>query len=360
MFGTLSILDQLSLIKTQTAIEYGETRLLDDFNRFLAVQNARVAELTSIFIEDTTDRLSSYGIGSRIEMGKADEFGRSDAQKTFPSTADIGWPLDLFQASLQWTRRFLLVAPVSELATQMKAVEEADMRAVRREIQRALFTPTNRLSYKDRFVDNATLPVRALFNADSAPIPEDDYGNVFDGSTHNHYVGTGSLTAANITALVNNVAEHGVSSSGNMKLYINRAQEAVVKGFTDNFDAYGPLLINPGPGSTADQIQGNPRLDVYNIYDRPIGIWDGAVEVWVKPWVFPSYIVCIDEDPQKKVLRRRYRTAVGLDLQLVAEDEKYPLRARTVEREFGMGVWNRDKAAILYTANSTYAAPTIV
>lgn len=360
MFGTLSILDQLALIKNQTAVEYGEERLAQDFQRFLAVQNARVQELTSLLVEDTTERLSSYGTGARIEMNKADEFARSDAQKVFPTTTDIGWPLDLFQASIQWTRKFLQVAPVSELAIQMQAVEEADMRNVRKEIQRALFTPTNRLTYKDRLVDNATLPVRALLNADSAPIPEDEFGNTFDASTHTHYSGTGSLAAADITSLVNNVAEHGVSGTSNLKIYINRAQEATIRGFTNNFDPYAPTLIDPGPGSTADVIVGNPRVQPFSIYNRPIGIWDGVTEIWVKPWIFANYILVVDEDPTRRVLRRRTRPQVGGNLELVVEDERYPLRARTVEREFGISVWNRDRAAVLYTANSTYAAPTIV
>jgi hypothetical protein len=56
----------------------------------------------------------------------------------------------------------------------------------------------------------------------------------------------------------------------------------------------------------------------------------------------------------------RVRQAAGGfgDLQIAAEDEQYPLRARFMEREFGIGVWNRTAAAVLYTANSTYSAPT--
>lgn len=358
MFGTLSVLDQLALIKNQTAVEYGEQRLADQFQVFYDSQNALVQELSGILIEDTQERLASYGTGARLEMYKADEFGRADAQKARPATTDIGWPLDLFQISLQWTRKFLQVAPVSELAIQTRAVGEADLRALRREIQRALFTPTNNLSYKDRFVDGVTLPIRRLLNADGAPIPEDQYGNVFNGGSHTHYLGTGSLVAADIVSLVQTVVEHNLRP--NMKIYINRAQEAAISAMP-NFDKYSLPLINPGPGSTADEIVGNPRLNVFNVNDRPIGIWDGAIEVWVKPWVIANYIIAIDEDAQNKVLRRRTRAATGGgQLQLVVEDERYPLRAQTSEREYGISTWSRDKAAILYTANATYAAPSIV
>ena len=39
--------------------------------------------------------------------------------------------------------------------------------------------------------------------------------------------------------------------------------------------------------------------------------------------------------------------------------EAHPLRARTLEREFGVAVWQRTNGAALYTGNATYAAPTI-
>ena len=39
--------------------------------------------------------------------------------------------------------------------------------------------------------------------------------------------------------------------------------------------------------------------------------------------------------------------------------EVHPLRARGFQREFGIGVRNRWGAAVLFTGNATYAAPTI-
>jgi hypothetical protein len=46
-------------------------------------------------------------------------------------------------------------------------------------------------------------------------------------------------------------------------------------------------------------------------------------------------------------------------LRLVSDTDGHPLFARTYERQFGMGVWNRTAAACLYFANATYASPTI-
>ena len=356
VYGTHSVLDQLALIRNQTAAEYGEERLADEFARFLAAQNALVEAMVGDLVEFTDVRLTSYGTGARMEMIKADEYTRADAQKAVPTPTDIGFPLEPFQITLQWTRKYLQVATVADLAASMNAVREADERNVRREIQRALFTPTNNLTYVDRMVDGVTLPIRRLLNADSAPIPEDEFGNTFDGATHTHYLGTGSFVAADVEAAVATVVEHGVT--GEVRIYINRAQEAAVTGFA-NFTGYGAPLVRPGGGSTADEATGGP-IQPFNLYNRAIGVWDGAVEVWVKPWIPANYLLVVEIDQNKRVLRFRRRAATGNGaLQLVAQDERYPLRAETSEREFGISVWGRDQAAVLRTNNATYAAPTI-
>lgn len=357
-WGTNSILDSLLAFDAQNIFDYGEDRLLNDFQRSLDAHNALVGDMVTTLVEDTTDRIRRYGIEARMEMIEADEYTRADAQKVPPQGVDIGFPLRPYQITLQWTRKAMEVMTPRDMATQMIAAQRADIVNVRRAVQKALYTPTNNLTYKDRFIDNITLPIRALLNADGAAIPEDDYGNTFDGSTHTHYLATASLTAANVTALLDTVIEHGVT--GPMYLYINRAQEAAIRGFTGNFTPYLEGMIRPGPGSTAVEAVGGP-VAPFDLYNRAIGIWNGNVEVWVKPWIYPSYPVAFQADPGRKPLTRRTRpgTAGRGDLRIVADDEKYPLRAETMEREFGIGVWNRDCAAVLYTGGGAYVAPTI-
>jgi hypothetical protein len=357
MYGTLSVLDQLSLIKNQTAAEYDEQRLSDDFQRYFDSQNLLVQQMTADLVEPTTVRLTSYGTGSRIDMIKADEYTRADAQKALPTPTDIGFPLDKFQATLQWTRSYLQVTTVADLANQVKAVGESDLRAVRKEIARALFKPTNNLTYVDRFIDGVTLPLRALYNADSSPIPDDEFGNTFNGATHTHYFGTAAFVAANVETLVTTIIEHG--STGPIRIYINRGQEAAVSAMA-NFDPFLPVRLAPGGGSTADLALGGTLDNTVNPNNRVIGLWDGTFEVWVKPWIYANYVVAVEVDPSNRVLRMRSRPATGSgNLQFVVEDEKYPLRARTAEREYGISVWSRSKAAVLKTDNAVYASPTI-
>jgi len=357
-FGTHSVLDALATFDAQNVLEYGEDQLFADFQRSLDAHNALVDDMVGPLVEETTERVRRYGTESRLDMIEADEYTRADAQKAPLAGVDIGFPLRPYQITLQWTRKFLEIATPADLAKSMTAAQRADVTNTRKAVQRALFTPTNTLGYTDRFIDGVTVPLRALLNADGAAIPTDDFGNVFDGATHTHYLGTAALVAANVEAVLNTVIEHGVS--GPVYIYINRAQEAAITAMA-NFTPFNDPMTQPGGGFTGETATG-AVLRPFDIYNRPIGVWNGAVEVWVKSWVFAGYIVALEADPSRKPLARRTRpgNAGRGALRIVANDERYPLRAETMEREFGVSVWGREQAAVLMTTSATYAAPTIV
>lgn len=354
-YGTYSVLDGLATFDAQNVLDYGEDRLLQDFQRSLAAHNALVDDMIDPLVETTTDRVRRYGVESRLSMIEADEYTRADAQKAPLLGVDIGFPLRSYQLSLQWTRKYLQIATPAQLAATMQAAQRADIANVRVAVQRALFTPTNTLTYKDRMIDGVTIPLRALLNADGAAIPENDFGVTFDGATHTHFLATASLVAANIESLLDTVIEHGVT--GPIFLYINRAQEAAVSGMA-NFDAYIEPRLQRGGGFTGDLTDQDIRP--FDIYNRAIGVWNGAVEVWVKSWIPASYLLAVEVDPGRRVLARRRRAgASNMDaLQIVANDEHYPLRAETMEREFGVSVWGREQAAALFTGGGAYVVPT--
>jgi hypothetical protein len=238
----------------------------------------------------------------------------------------------------------------AELAAQFTAATDAHRKRIVREIKKALFIPTNNTAYVDRLIDNITLALRALVNADGQPIPMGPNGESWDPATHTHYLGTAALVAANITNLLETVREH--YATGSQYLYINRAQEAAVRAMTSNFTAYIDARLTPGSGITT----AGGSLDQANLYNRAIGLFDGA-EVWVKPWTPAAYMVTWLDTVPPLVMRER-QTGSGA-LVIAAEDEAYPLRARTLEAEFGIGVWNRTAAAVLKTDNATYSPPVI-
>ena len=177
------------------------------------------------------------------------------------------------------------------------------------------------------------LPVKALANADGAGLPVGPNGEVFDGTTHNHYLTCatpGTLTVADGQALTRTVLEH--FATGNARLYIAQGDEnawRALTGFVAYFDA---RITQP---ITAAQAAGVP-LNVVSIYNRAIGIFNGA-EVWVKPWMIQGYAFAWVSG-QSVPLCRRIRSVETDAMVLEADNEVHPLRAKQFSREVGFGV----------------------
>lgn len=361
-YGTLTRFDTLATAYNTTVAKFGEDLAWQAIDDALQAHNQQFNEALSLFCEDTTDRLRRYGGPDNMAMEELDEFGTPDAQK-ISAGATLGFPLRFYGIALQWTRLFFQNAMASELAAQITASQDADIRAAHRELKKALFVNNaSGIAFLDRRVDGVSLTLRSLVNADSEPIPVAPDGSTFTASSHTHYAGatvawTGSPTADNLATdlnnLANNVLEHFLS--GQIVILINRAQEARVRtatGFTPYVDA---RVIQGGGLTTA---VGRTPLDMTNMTNRAIGVI-GAAEVWIKPWIPTGYVTALHTGTGSKVLARRTRNAGGGNLELLFDNEIYPLRARALGREHGFSVANRVAGACLYTGNTSYTNPTI-
>lgn len=357
-YGTLDVLSQLDAqAGFQTAAEFGEDRLYEYAERALAIHNTIVGELTMEFVDPTVLQQEQWGTIDEGEFIEVDEYGRSDAQAVEPTPVANGYPLRLFDYTVQWTRKWFQNHRVSEWTNQVRSARTADVRNVIRAIKRGVFTPTNNTTYRDRLVDNLPYTLRAFLNGDGRPIPpQPDTGAIF-ASNHTHYIANaGGLTNVFATAVVNLVLEHGVT--GGLRLVIAQAQEATMRTLAD-FEGYpNPFVTIPADASVA----AGRTLDMIRVNNRPIGMF-GAAEVWVKPWMIPNYLYSYDTAPNRKPLRWRRRagtadTQAG-NLVIAAEDERYPLRAQTLEREFGIGVGEPSNGGIGYIGGGTYVNPTI-
>lgn len=350
-YGTLSVLDTLAAQRVNIAA-YGEDLVFQGLQQALEAHNRIMQEALDDLCEVTTDRQRRFGGPDVMQMDEVDEFGASDVQKVAAGVT-VGFPLRLYQIPVGWTRKYMQNASVAELAAQFIAAQDADVRRVTASIKQAIFTPTN-ATFTDRLVDRVSLSLKALANADGAALPTGPNGETFNGATHTHYLAVatgGTITVADLTSVIEAVLEH--YANGRAMVYINRAQEAAVRGLT-GFVAYLDTRI---VGQTTAAQAPNLPLDPIQLYNRAIGIFDGA-EIWVKPWIPSSYIFAFVAGQQAPLVYRQ-RDEVSGTLQLAYEDEDYPLRARALEREFGVAVWNRVNGAVLYTAANSYAAPTI-
>lgn len=351
-FGTLTTLDTLATLRAQSGViaEIGEDFAFESIDLALQVHNQLLQEAVADFIEPSTDRLRRYGGPDQMQMEELDEFGTAGAQK-INAGATMGFPLQFFGGGLQWSRLYFQNATGAELAAQVSAMMDADVKNVLKRLKYALMTPTN-YTFEDRRVDHVNLPIKALVNADSAPIPIAPDGTTFNASTHTHYLGTNSFVASDLTGLVNTVIEHFLH--GSVKVVINTASEASVRALSGFYPYFDARLTPTISTTNADQVS----LDVMNLTNRAIGVY-GPAEIWIKPWCPANYMIAYMVEPQQKPLVMRTRNAGSGDLELLFDNEIYPLRARNYGREFGFGVWNRVAAAVLYLSNSTYAAPAL-
>jgi hypothetical protein len=355
-FGTLTRFDTLATAFNTTVANFGEDLAWQAIQDALDAHNQQLGESLRELVEDTTDRLRRYGGPDSMAMEELDEFGTPDAQK-IAAGITVGFPLKFYGIGLQWTRLYFMNKMASELAAQVVATQDADVKAIHRELKKALFLSSN-YTFVDRRVDGVSLPVKALVNADGAVIPIAPDGTTFNGATHTHYLGataawpsTTANRATDLNAGINTVLEHFLA--GQILIFINRAEEVSVKA-ADTFTAYLDARLIPATTATAARAP----LDMVNVANRAIGVF-GAAEVWVKPWVPPGYILFMHVGGGGNALVRRTRNGGGGNLELLFDDEAYPLRARTFGREFGFGVYNRVAAAALYTGGTSYTNPTI-
>src|SRR6266702_4584701 len=359
-YGTLTTLDTLASLRAASGnvAEIGEDVAFASIEAALAAHNQLLQESLTGFVDQTTDRLRRYGGPDQMVMEELDEYGTAGTQK-IAAGATLGFPLKFFGGALQWTRLFFQNATGAELAAQVDAMMDADIKNMHKQLKLALFTPTNS-TFEDRRVDHVNLHMKALVNNDGAHIPISPDGTTFAG-THNHYLGaltiawTGSTTptslGADLSALTTTVIENFLS--GAIQILANPAQEVNIRNATGFFPYYDSRLT-----PSVNQTNAMADLDVMNITNRAIGVF-GAAEVWIKPWIPPGYIVAVLVGSPQKALVMRTRNAGSGDLQLLFDNEIFPLRSRSYGREFGFGVWNRVAAAVLDTAHvaGSYAAP---
>ncbi len=352
--GTHTVAD-LQNISTVTAVDYG----LDDIRRILdadlAAYNAVIDDMVTDLAEPTTERERIYGASADGEMYESDEYDRGVAVKA-GAGSNVGFPLRKFVKDIGWTHDYMLQNTPAAIANTMLAIQGMHTRAIRRDIQKAIFLSAN-YTLRDRFVaPQVDLAVKRLVNADSASIPNGPNGETFTAASHTHYdfLDGASPTAAALTALIEDVVEHG---HGNMvKININRAAETAVRALT-GFVAYTDPRLTLGTQAN----QPGTRLDISRLDNRPIGLF-GAAEVWVRSWVPAGYVFAYDAgSPLKPLVYRQHPVGAIRGLRVVASIQDYPLYADVMDSYFGFGVWTRTNGAVLYYAGgaSAYVDPTI-
>lgn len=341
--------DISSLLATNdvSVAEYGMDKTQDILVRDLAAHNMIVMAMLSELAERTGDRQRRYGVSTVGQMQEVDEYGPGSSQKNLPGST-VGFPLKKFTYPLAWTNDWFKMHTPADMAVAVIGAQTAHKARIQLDIKKALFESSNYTSV-DRFVDNIDLAVKRLANADGMTIPNGPNGETYDGATHTHYNANATLTAAAVTATINDVVEHGHGSM--VKVGINLADETAFRALT-GFVAYAdPRLIY-----VATDVPGQ-RLDISRMDNRAIGIF-GAAEVWVKSWVPANYLVVwAAGDGNKPLVFREHPNAAFRGLRLAATFDAYPLYAEWMEAYHGVAVWTRTNGAVLRFNDAAYADP---
>jgi hypothetical protein len=346
--GTHTLAD-LQAITDRTVVQFGIENVLPVIQQELDAHNRVVDDMVADFASRTTEREEPVGGTTSFDMEIADEFNRPRTQK--PGAPDkVGYPLDRFTVGIGWTAEFFQKATPAALVERLLETEAAHVRQLIKSIRKSLMASVN-FSFTPYIEDirDVAVTVRALYNADGFVPPVGPNLEQFVGS-HNHYLGSATLTNAAVGSLITHIAEHSRRSS--IRIYINKADEAAWRALTD-FRPY--LDMRERPSLTRDVA--NVPLEVLVTDDRAIGIIQGA-EVWTKPWMVSNYALGVNITAPDKALRMREPTDVNRrGLRPIAEVATFPYQARVFEALFGFGVYNRGAAAVLQFNNATYTAP---
>lgn len=348
--GTFDITSLMAARGTNTlATELDAEEVRSALDQDNANYAAIVTDMLGDLAETNTSRQATVGSSASGSMMEVDEYSEGPTQKDLPGYF-IYFPLRKFQYPTGWTEQWAKRATLADFASKNTSAQIADSARMRYEIQRAIYTPTN-YTFLDHLVDNASLAVKAFINADSTSMQNGPNGEVFDGTSHTHYDAIAALTAASLTAQINDIAEH--RNGTRIQININTADVATVSALTGFVPLQYPYLtIN----ANANQVA-TPRLNMEQVDNRQIG-WFGSAQVWTKPWAVANYSVAVDLNAPMKPLRRRVEDG-SRGFHLASQWNVHPLHASYYENFYGFAARNRTALHVLRFNNASYAAPTL-
>jgi hypothetical protein len=394
-FGSDGASDTLSALRAANGTSiagYGLDNAYQGIALYLAAQNVITSEMISDFCGMGTDEQRAFGsvTSGTMVMEEMDADGKPASQKTTAGVT-VGFPLRRYAIGVSWNYQYFANNTPADMAVQVQAMATADRQRIQKEIKAALFgnlnyagsRGTGNYDFRDFLGKGVHLPVKKILNADGLAIPPGPNGEIFDGTTHTHFlwsqaywptstsVATLSALSASTPTTTNNdlllltkhVREH--NAEGALVIYINQNQEPDIR-LTPGFTAlqYQGIV----PRTTIDVQTG--YYDPNNINNRWIGNFQGA-QVWVKPWIPTDYILCFFISGAEPPLMARTpdstlagKTAGGDlaggpgDLRIVQDSANHPLYAMALERQIGFGAWNRWNSAVMFVSNSSANSAT--
>jgi hypothetical protein len=354
LFGALGVNenDRVYLRTLDQSIVY------DAVNQVLAEFNAQLAAQRSIFVEATTSDIQRrYKLPGGGYMQGRNSQGRGGVLKANGGW-DVAFPLFDYTDAIADNDVDMAYMTVEEFDRHMKTLMIRSVNTERRAIMQALFNSTS-LSHVDQ-TGRGTLTVQPLANGDAVVYPP-VLGSESE-ATENHYLEAGYLesgisdTNDPTVTVQDELEEHFGAPTGGSNIVFFHTKTATPK--IKALSNFTPVTErNIAPGADTDTVTGLPA-------GMPGRIIGSVNNVWCVEWrsLPAAYGLGIHLDAPKPLIRRVDPAEVQLgngDLELVIEDEKFPMEQSDFRQRYGYGVGNRLNAVVIEFANGgSYTTPT--
>jgi hypothetical protein len=349
IWGLLQVSDANTPVQT-----VGQQLTFEAINRFAARHNTNVGNIIRRFVDDTTTDIETYyetpGGGM---MQETNRLSRPGAVKTY-GRYNVGFPIRDARDQIAGDDITFAYLTLAQLQRQVTNIFIRHLNWVRFHILRALFNNANE-TFFDEFLQRE-ITVRRLANTDGTIYAPNL--NAETGTDDNHYLVSGYLSSAisntnnPFITLRDEITEH--SGDGNIVVFINPAQSAVVKALADFVGYTDPMIRLPTDSTviTGAAPDGLPGTVIGRVSS-----------VWVVEWttIPADYMVALDIS-QPPPLRKRIDIATNIQgrgqLALIARQQEFPLEESFWRDRHGYGVGNRLGTAIMqFKASGTYDIP---
>ena len=363
IFGHLNVSDSDYVFN----LTVGQQVIYEAARNFVELANEEIRRVYSVFISQTTTKYTlRYKLPGNGYLQRREADGRYGSVKAYGSW-DVSFPLEDFGAMVVGNDVDMAYMTVAELDHHIRTVTQQNVNTNRYEILKALMTRSN-----GTFVDknHGSLTIRRLANTDGTTYPpvlgsvtdaddehyaESGFAATAIDDTHDPWTGVGMTGSFSI---VDELEEHFGASAGSAEIvsFVNQAEVPEIQGLTDFVDVD---IRQVREGAQTAQVVGAP-MDIPGVV---IGRHRSGAWIVRWDWVPANYILSIHTGVEAPLQKRvdPPETGLGMDLQLVAQDEEFPFKEMIWRNRFGVGVANRLNGCVVELGTGgSYTDPTLI
>lgn len=333
----------------------GQPVVYTAIQQLIARHNEDLNGVISVFVGSTTSTPEETyaGMAGGI-MQEADRLTRPAAVKA-GARYSVGYPLRDARDQIAGDDITYAYMSLADLQVQVQNIFLRHINWTRFNILKAFLNNAN-YTFEDETLNQRLIAVKRLANQDGTIYPPVISMNL-DGAEDNHYLVSGytsaSISNANnpFVTIRNEIKEH--FGDGNIVVFINSAQQAVVEALTTFIEFTDPKIT---PAFNEQRVVGSPPNVPGTVTGRINNCW---VSVW--DYIPADYFVATDLDVDAPLRKRvdAVPVAGSGNLALIARQQEFPLQESFWRCRQGFGVANRLNGVVMqFKAPGSYDIPS--